>query len=86
MERAGVPASAVTGDVFASGKALDQFSRARRFIMFVGATRKGFFDLEMFLAVSRNAACLPPQQRQRPSGSRARKVMSPRLPIGVATT
>ena len=34
-------------DVFALGKALDQFSRARRFIMFVVAD-KGLFDLEMF--------------------------------------
>ena len=34
-------------NVFAFGKALDQLSRARRFIMFVVAD-KWFFDLEMF--------------------------------------
>ena len=34
-------------NVFASTKALDQLSRARRFIMFVVAD-KGLFDLEMF--------------------------------------
>src|SRR5262245_23703350 len=35
------------GNVFASGKALDQLSRTRHFIMFVVAN-KGLFDLEMF--------------------------------------